>query len=555
MSIPAAVKPLWTARMYPGTVGRDHLGLGSVSSFQILANLSPGVNVLTFHPRYYSFYVFLLDEFWLQERPRTNHEWIENFYRPRAFIYSVATHLHQIDAQTSLRSIIGGQKVGPLVSEGTQSFDVTYDYIKTRSGGYGLYYRSTMIEIGLVYPGGSGFPYPIDVPSETGKEVAAAYRETIKGTEYYQRYFSKDTGEIPREVVREYGQTASLELLQTSTAKDRLPLLNAFLYGGPDAASRRETFRFFLDIADQTQDVPIDQDEFRQLVYFRKSPRGALYTPRPEIEAVYRRWRLYQMREYYSFALNALWVYLCKWGIENDGHMRPLPLAAFWSHLEQLVDFSELGQWFDLPTASLKLDSDFQTLLAWIKQAVGTTSTESFDLHCDLSSPLHEHRLYQAALANQSSPTIMVAGMIAILAVIYLRVGYPARWMEADWGIACMGSDGRLSVDKFVRALRSKSSSGSLSLRQVIRWLYEDYVILQHTLVASGKLPDNTFRFRRDGHRLSFFDLNTTLVFNDSRFDALSTTVHELGLCGNFGTSGHGLTPDGEKLLLEGNLP
>ncbi len=85
--------------MYPGTVGRDHLGLGSVSSFQILASLAPGVNVLTFHPRYHSFYVFLLDEFWRRgDRPRTSQEWIR-FYRPRAFAYSAATHLKHENAE------------------------------------------------------------------------------------------------------------------------------------------------------------------------------------------------------------------------------------------------------------------------------------------------------------------------------------------------------------------------------------------------------------------------------------------------------------------------
>ena len=57
--------------MYPPKVGRDHLGLDSVSSDQILPTLSPAINVLTFHPRYHSFYTFLLDEFWRRDRLRS----------------------------------------------------------------------------------------------------------------------------------------------------------------------------------------------------------------------------------------------------------------------------------------------------------------------------------------------------------------------------------------------------------------------------------------------------------------------------------------------------
>ena len=75
-------QPHWIAKMYPPKVGRDHLGLGSVSSDQILPTLSPSINVLTIHPRYHSFYTFVLDEFWRHDRPRSRAAWVK-FYRPR----------------------------------------------------------------------------------------------------------------------------------------------------------------------------------------------------------------------------------------------------------------------------------------------------------------------------------------------------------------------------------------------------------------------------------------------------------------------------------------
>jgi hypothetical protein len=39
--MPLAVQPQWIAKIYPDKVERDHLGLGSVSSDQILSSLSP----------------------------------------------------------------------------------------------------------------------------------------------------------------------------------------------------------------------------------------------------------------------------------------------------------------------------------------------------------------------------------------------------------------------------------------------------------------------------------------------------------------------------------
>ncbi len=66
------VWPQRIAKMYASKSGQDHLGLGSVSSDQILSYLSPGINVLTIHSRYHSFYVFLLDEFWRRDRARSS---------------------------------------------------------------------------------------------------------------------------------------------------------------------------------------------------------------------------------------------------------------------------------------------------------------------------------------------------------------------------------------------------------------------------------------------------------------------------------------------------
>ncbi len=63
-----------------------------------------------------------------------------------------------------------------------------------------------------------------------------------------------------------------------------------------------------------TDGVPVDQDMFRRLIYFRDLGDGLQYVPRAEVERTARRWRLYQAREYYSLALSRLWALLCAWG-------------------------------------------------------------------------------------------------------------------------------------------------------------------------------------------------------------------------------------------------
>ena len=546
------VQPQWIAKMYPAKVGRDHLGLGSVSSDQILPTISPAINVLTIHPRYHSFYTFLLDEFWRRDRLRSRGAWVR-FYRPREFIFSVGAYLCDRPEHGEMATIVGGQKTAPLAARQLDVYDTTFNYIKSELGGYGLYYGTVIAALGLTYPGGPGFPYPVDVPTELGKEVAAAFRKAVKDTTYYRDCFDKDATDVSIEVVREYIRRACLCQLQLPDAPDRPLLLDVFLHGGAEPEARQTAFRLFLDIAAQTQGHAIDEDAFRQLLYFQATDSGATYNPQEPVEDAYQRWRLYQAREYYAFALNALWYYLCDWGLAQGGDIRPLALSRFWHHLEAALDFDGLAARLNVPPPGLKISSDFHSLLDWQLKLVGADEA-SFDKACSLDAPVHEHRLYQLALDHRTVPEVMVAGMVTMLALIVLRFGQPDLWLRPEWAISRMGADGRLSVDGFVKTMHRRLQSGRITIGEVARWLYADYIILQHQLIATSKLPDNTFRFQREGDRLRFYNLPNSLGFMNSRFDALSTTIHELGLCGDFCQPHHLLTPDGQRLLMEGDL-
>lgn len=547
-------RPQWIARAFPGNQGQDHLGLGSVSSDQILPTLSPAINVLTIHPRYHSFYVFLLDEFWRRDRARTPREWIR-FYRPRECIFSIGALLCDRPEHGDLGNVVGSQRAGARANQRLDSYDTGFDYIKSDLGGYGLYYRSVMADLGLIYPGGPGFPYPVDLPSEQGKLVAEAFRAAVRDTDYYRDYFDHDDTQVPRAAIEEYIRRACLCQLPTNAAPDRPLLRDAFLHGGGVPEARRATFRFLLDIADQTDGRALDQDAFRQLVYFHATADGAAYTPSDAVGEAADRWRLYQAREYYALALNTLWSYLCRWGLTNRGAIRPLPIAEFWSHLGEALDFGQLAELLGIPRPALAADTPFQHLLDWLDATV-PGDDPAFDHRCTIVAPVQEHRLYRYSQQYRHGPSVAVAGMVALLGLLALRFNEPTRRLTASWAIARMGAEGRLSLDGFLRALALAQRAGPLTIGEVARWLYADYIILQHQLVASGKLPhSNTFRFQREGARLRFFPLSNGVDFNDSRFNALGTMIHELGFCGDLSQPAHPLTAAGQRLLAEGDLP
>jgi hypothetical protein len=552
-------KPQWIVRMYASKEGRDHLGLGSVSAAQILPTLSPAINVLTYHPRYYSFYAFLLDEFIRRERPASRGAWIA-FYRPREFIFSVGAYLraHQRSKPEhgQMGNIVGGQKTEPLARREYPSYNSQTDYMDSELGGYGLYYRTVMTELELIYLGGRGLPYPIDVPSEKGRAMAAAFREAVRDTVYYQAYFDQDTAEVPLEVIHEYIDRACLCQLQHTETPDRPLLVDAFLHGGsPEgAAARRATFRLLLDVAWQTEGHAIGEDTFRQLLYFQSAEGGITYQPDENVGLTYRRWRQYQAREYYSFALNAMWNYLCHWGLSHQGDIRPVPLTDFWDHLEQALDFDGLARRLNLPPPGIRSGSGYEDLLHWLTTLVGVSGM-AFDAACGLNAPVQEHRLYRLVNSERHRPEISVAGMMLMLALIYLRFGESNRWQAPEWEIAKIGRNGRLPLHGYIQSLRRRIQSGPVTIHEIAQWLYRDYIILQHQAIANQKLPENTFRFQSEGGRLRFYNLENNLRFMDSRYHALATMVHELGFCGNLFESAHGLTAEGSRLLEEGDLP
>lgn len=546
------ISPQWIAKMYTGKPGRDHLGLGSVSSDLILPSLSPSVNVLTFHPRYHSFYVFLLDEYWQRIPEKSRNHWIA-FYRPHEYIYSLGIYLHE-NEHGELRNVVGGQETGPLASKGLKSYLSNFDYIDSDLGGYGLYYRTVMAEMGLIYPGGRGFPTPVDVPSEFGRDIAAAFRKSVEHTKYYKKYFDHSQEEIPTEVILEYVESACLCRLKLEDAPDHDIVLDSFLtQGGTVAATARTaTFRLFLDIAEQTNRNSIDENTFRQLIYFQQSDQGLKYSPQPDLIETYVRWRLYQLREYYAFALNALWFHLCDWGIRENGHLQPISMGQIWDYLESQLSFDVLFTKLGLPKKRFTYQTSTKEILDWLRNNIIGKHTD-IEKPFDIKSPFSENGLYKHFRNNQSYKTDIPA-MTILLLLVYLRLEDKSLRLRPEWEINRMGMNRRLSVDLYVRTMDDFLASGSVTIGEFLKWIIQDYVIIQHQAVATSKLPDNTFRFQRQGDKLRFYVHENNLNFMNSRFDAIATTVHELGLCGNLGLPKHALTREGKRLLAKGEL-
>ena len=149
-------------------------------------------------------------------------------------------------------------------------------------------------------------------------------------------WFDLDEAYVPKEVVREYARIACLCRLRKESAPDGPLLRDVFLHHPPAyAEARRLTLRMLLDIAVQTDGHAVDEDAFRRLLFFGATGDGATFAPRTDLDHTAAKWRLYQAREYYVFALTGIWCHLCDWGLEENGDLRPVSLDAVTAHVEE----------------------------------------------------------------------------------------------------------------------------------------------------------------------------------------------------------------------------
>ncbi|WP_421121680.1 hypothetical protein ACE2AJ_09795 [Aquihabitans daechungensis] len=429
--------PYWTEKLYKPGGGQDHLGLGSVVTDRILPRLSPGINVQTTRPRYWSFYAFVLSEFWARDLPRTKAA-LKAWYRPLECIYSVACTL--CEGPDHRGSPAGARRIGPLVAQRPNDFDPMFDYIEAELGGYGLYYATVMQSLGLVVLADPRLGVPVDTVTPAGQVVADAFRSVIADTEYYRNWIDRHDEGVPHDVAFEYAERACLCRLREPTATDRALLADVFLHRGDptSAVQRRETLRFLCELTAQASDEPIDERAFRRLVYYRadygdEETTGPAYEPTAETLRAARRWRLYQAREYYNAALNEMWRRLTYWGLAREGDAYPVLMKEVLASIGE-VDPNSFARSIgvDPPDPPIDADSPFTALLDWVKEVGDITG--GLDDRWDVEAPLTEDSIIDWLRYGRSSSETgadVLAGALTLITFIAARLWPEARARRA----------------------------------------------------------------------------------------------------------------------------
>ncbi len=127
--------------------GLDHLGLESAAE-NIYGLETPGFTNLARRARYYALYCWILHDYYGGGYHKK--EDFTPFFRRREHAYALAclSHDHRPGA-VGERGIMGSNNANKFWNSGEDPLDLSKSHIKSRLGGYGLYYRNAMQLAGL----------------------------------------------------------------------------------------------------------------------------------------------------------------------------------------------------------------------------------------------------------------------------------------------------------------------------------------------------------------------------------------------------------------------
>lgn len=501
--------PAWIAASLMKNEGRDPLGLQTTTQDRLMPLLLPGILELSRRARYFSFHAFLLAEY-RDRRMHPDSKSLSTFIKRREWEFGLAVLRCPHECESSP---VGARKLAG-VAGGSGPFP-RGESVESAFGGYGLYYRTPLSELGIVAKAGTMLgdqPIPIDVLYDTARarRLAATFKEAVEHTAYYRREMWMD-GEIPAGVLAEYAAAACLcglkdrqdELEAVHDAlfgtdpdgteqsaalvgeKDPLPAAgNGEPQAGPvtpaGVLQRRRSVGHYLTLVQADPEVVVSEAAYREALWSPPAPRSDGHA------VVAGQWAGVIAKDVWQEAICSVWSEFCRTGLART---RDLGRGLTWEETRALAESMVSG-----PPV---LGTTFRTADLAAQLATGKFEVPADGGRVNLAeATLEELREFTRRLDSAG------AGLVTLLEL--------ARRMESrsgnGWDQATHAASGwQPSVAAVATALRTHLAE-SPAVADTLWWMVARFVLPVHERIAYSKLPEFTFRFRWEDGLLRFYD-------------------------------------------------
>lgn len=520
-------EPAWLQPYFRPREGADPLGQQTITTDRIIGRLLPGVLALSERARYVSFYAWLLGRYADQKRSPEGHV-LSRYLKEHEYELALAVRL--CPRKCGYGPIGANRATYALVQ--TQDAFPRQESVKSDYGGYGLYYSTPMNLMGLTAHAGTLLgedPIPIDVLRREphARALVDAFESAVANTRYV-REFMDEAGPIPRDVLIEYSERACLCRLD-ERHDERAALRRVFFEASEskfqaDVQRRREGFALFLELAGSERWTERSDDRFRAGIWpaFRRSA-----DPDTARARALAGWAALAAANYLHDGVTQLWTDAgprLRAAVPEEGYRRADIGAA-------VAEFVR-GR-LELPARTIVADPAMPT----------TAFIGTLDAHL---AP--EDDLPTVWRAGRAAGT--TTGAVALVLTVLTHLPDTSKTDEAWSVIASTDGQWQDGLLRQVRALGVHLADAP-SLGQTAAWLFERLVLRVHEANAASKLPDFTFRFRRELGRWRFYDHGFGYVSpGHIRASTLGQLSRDLGYC-EWPADGCRLTPDGAAFVEE----
>lgn len=534
--------PLWSEVEYSPGGARDALRLETASE-AILEDLLPGINNGTQRARYYSFWAWALHEFIRDEGAVHDQRGFYEWLRPREamLVFSHLLHEHDTGAAGTTQGKIFWQNGEP------ETYPLDWKSLTSVNGGAcQLYYTGALEEMNIIAKE-SEQPHDI-LQRPVGVNLAEAYARSVSSTAYIKSY--PNATQATKHLIEDYAEAGCLCRLPPFP-EERKALTNAFFrfdVNDANAVKRLASLCFFLDIIDQSQGAPLDTASMRAVIYFWSYGTDHAYVPDGNLLSPAKRWRIFQLRQYYVFSIECLWaLFLAK--IHNS-YFTP---DEYLDWLISGLDLNEVGGQFGVTFPESAPDRltmhAFQETLETAKTDYGFEPGP-----LALAGELNEHYIHSPLYREPSSDpeaNLWAGSALLMLSLMRRRCRHWSK--DVGWDYATENQeDDHLSIEGYLKQM-DYAIAESWTVAQWLSWSHQRHLWLRHRWVGLQKMIS-----RREDPSLFTWDDNTFYglgkdqpKMNGPRFQNALQIMEDLRLIQSLdqGSRAYSLLPEGENLL------
>jgi hypothetical protein len=531
------LEPTWNKPIKEYDIARDPLGISRVND-RMIGELIQGFTVTTPRARYYSFYVWAIEQIGKNKLAKNDREFKNMFYDFER-LYMMSCVAHEEGSKENHKEITGVEAGREVWKKELDKIAMNFTYFGNRLGGFGQNYRGSIFNIGLIT---QEIDDEYEKPSKTGYEIIKKFDELVKETKFLSCY-KKQT--ISKKELLEIGEKLCLCKLKTQKNSEREALIN-LLFGMMVEKTRHSTLRqeslvLTLDVIRQIQDKKYtNSQDFLDAIYYRQikiDKENQEITIPSKLDETSKKWKIVKAHDNYALASGAILQSFLEY---LDKNPKGKTIEEFINSCNLKLD-DEINQLFNTNKTYKKesLQELIQTVLN--KNNIKTNSqlieqSKQYNKIIKISSKINEHVFVEniEELVDFKNLEIGKTVINSILLVILTGLRFYSitktddssiRWLKRlekqDLGV--------LGFTDFV----SEQINKNKNLEEFIQKFIQKFVITQAESIFKEKLRSNTANpkcwFHKSGSNY-IRDREHYSEHRNIRFSSAISLLHDLDI-------------------------